>query len=112
MPLALSGIELMSYHIPPVTNHKELTPEEVNQYRRIATDFIKDQGEDEGVTTCLVVTVYPKGKRTLELRGITNPGLKRFRAVIIQDNDLSLGFDSNWIRPPYDTKLANRRSKE
>lgn len=110
------------YMIPPVTDHKEPSPEEVNKYRALAVDHIRENGIDEGVTTCVVLTLYDnKGRKWQELRGTTNPGLKRFRAVLASDGSGECtSFESrrslkwfDWsFRPPYDEKLAKRRSKE
>ncbi len=103
----------MRYTIPPVADHVEPTPEEVNVYRKVAGDHIRQQGIDQGVTTCIVLTLYRGDKQWRELRGITNPGLLRFRAVIIDCNSCTLSFETGKsFRPAYDERMANRRSKE
>jgi len=106
----------MTFVIPPAHNHRELTPEEVNEARVVVMRYLKDNGVDLGVTTAIVLTVYDSevtDEKHLEMRGTTNPKLKRFSVPLrFRDGAVEIEADYFRLRPAYDPRRARGRARK
>jgi len=106
----------MTLTISPIKNHRELTPEEVNEARTAAIKYLRANGIDLGITTAIVLTIYDAevtNEKHLELRGTTNPKLKRFSVPIrFKDGRVDVQSSEMRIRPPYDPRRAHGRTRK
>ena len=104
----------MTFVVPPVLNHRELSPEEVNEARIAVAKHLKASGIDLGITTAIALTIYDAevtNQKHIELRGTTNPKLKRFKVPVrFKDGRVHVLADELEIRPPYDSRRARGRT--
>ena len=107
----------MDFMIPPVMDHWEPNPEQMRLARRAVIKYLRRYKIDQGVTTAVVLTVYdqedPK-KKHFEIRGTTNPLLKRFGVTVEFHNDGSVTIEEGTfdLRPAYDPRRARGRAKK
>ena len=107
----------MGFIIPPVTDHRELNPDETRQARQAVTRYLRKNKIDEGITTAVVLTVYDQeeeDKKRLKLVGTTNPKLKRFAVPLRFENNgtVDIEEDEFELRPPYDPRRARGRARK
>ena len=107
----------MSFIIPPITDHRELNPDEARQARWAVIDYLRKHKIDLGITTAVVLTVYDQeeeDKKRLRLVGTTNPKLKRFSVPLRfeEDGSVAIEEDEFELRPAYDPRRARGRARK
>ena len=106
----------MTFVIPPVLNHRELTPEEINDVRAQVIGYLRKNGVDQGITTVIVVSAYPLEmweNSVLEMRGTTNPKLVRFSVPLrFKDGVPQPDLSELTLRPAYDPRRARGRARK